>query len=119
MLSKFSITGIGALQKELSNLNNFAKHVPNIVKKNGADLERTMKRNASFTRGYQTGETKRSIRLTIKGGGYTADVKPSTEHAFYLENGTRFMGAQPFVKPSLDSVKPKFISELQRMKGGL
>lgn len=105
----------------MTDLNKAAKAQPRVketIKKHGSELERTMKRNATFTKGYQTGETKRSINTELRDAGYTASVKPTTEHAPYLELGTRFMGAQPFVNPSLKQQEPKFIKDIEKaMKG--
>lgn len=87
---------------------------------------------ADFSQGFQTGQTRNSIQW-ITGVGKTgglndspkkqaddkisvslknnqAAVGATTEHAVYLEFGTRKMAPQPFIRPSLaiiagDSVK--------------
>ena len=70
--------------------------------------------NAVFTHGYATGATKRSIKLEITDGGFAAKVTAGTDYSGYLEKGTRFMDAQPFMKPAFDVVQPKFINDLRR-----
>lgn len=101
---------VGAL-KSRTSLND----VKRTVKLNGSELETGMKRNASFTRGYQTGTTKRSIGLGMLDGGFTAKVAPTTHYSLYLEVGTRFMSAQPFVRPSFLKQRVKFINDMKRL----
>lgn len=89
--------------------------VKKTVQLNGSELERKMRRNASFKKGYQTGETKRSIRLNLEDGGLTARVAPTTHYSPYLEYGTRFMEAQPFVRPSYYAQRDVFIKDMRRL----
>lgn len=100
-----------AALKERTSLDD----VIQVVRNNGSGLENTMKRNASFTQGYQTGTTKRSINLRLSDMGFTATVAPTTQYSVYLEYGTRFMSPQPFIRNSLLTQKVKFLSELQRL----
>jgi len=74
-----------------------------------------MKRNASFTKGYQTGETKRSIETSIEGDGFSAVVGPKTHHSPYLEYGTRYMESQSFVRPSFSVQEKIFIKDMRRL----
>ena len=74
-----------------------------------------MQDHADFTKGYATGQTKRSIGLEIMDGGMTAASGPTTEYSEYLEYGTRFMEAQPFVNPALNEQKGKFLDDLQKL----
>ena len=89
--------------------------VKKTVKLNGAELDKRMKRNATFTQGYQTGETKRTITTSLSEGGFSSTTKPTTHYSFYLEKGTRFMAAQPFVKPSHAVQSKIFIKDMQRL----
>lgn len=115
---KISVKGTDLLIKHLSKIKDldFAR---NTVKKHGAKLQKVMKDNARpgkiFVKGYSTGETERSIGLETKDGGLTVVVAPNTEYAAYVEYGTRFMEAEPFVRPALDCVKGGFIEDLEKM----
>lgn len=113
-MGSIRITGLDKLEKALKE-NVTLNDVKRVVKTNGSQLHRKMQRNADFTKGYQTGTTKRSIGLEISDGGFTANVGPETEYAPYLEYGTRFMDAQPFVKPSLEEQEKKFKSDLEKL----
>ena len=89
--------------------------IKRVIRINGADLNATMVREAVFVRGYSTGATRRSITLNITDGGLTARVKPGTHYSVYVEYGTYKMTPQPFVRPALNSVKPKFIKDIERV----
>lgn len=108
------IKGLKELQKQLKK-NADPADIKFIVRQNGSELQRRMQDKADFTKGYATGTTKRSIGLEIKDDGMTAEVGPETEYAEYLEFGTRFMDAQPFVQPALDEQKDIFISDLKKI----
>lgn len=107
------INGDAPLKKALQTAANMEAHKA-IVKKYGAELQRTAKRNAVFTKGYATGATKRKITLELQDGGFEAKVEAGTDYAAYLEVGTRKMNAQPFMKPAFDVVQSRFIADLRR-----
>lgn len=120
------VTGLDKLQKALKD-NVTMDDVKRVVRTNGRQLHRKMQANADF-KGHMgwvpgkgrtfispTGQTKRSIGLEIVDNGFTAEVAPTTEYSTYLEYGTRFMQAQPFVKPSLNEQKQKFKSDMQKL----
>ncbi len=106
--------GISDLQKGLAKKIQL-DDVKRVVKQNGSELQRGTQRNADFKKGYQTGTTKRSIGLEFTDGGLTAEVEPKTEYAPYLEFGTRFMEAQPFVKPAWEVQKEQFKKDMDKL----
>lgn len=108
------VKGLDKLQKALKD-NVSLEDVKTVVQKNGERLQRKMKKNADFKKGYQTGTTKRSIGLEIKDSGFTAEVAPETEYSPYVEHGTRFMEAQPFIRPAFEEQKAKFKSDMQKL----
>lgn len=108
------ITGIEKLQVKLKK-NVKMDDVKRVIKNNGAQLQNKMVRNANFVKGYQTGTTKRSIKLDVTDFGLTAEVGPTTEYSGYLEYGTRCMEAQPFVKPSLDEQEKQFERDFKKL----
>ena len=108
------VTGLDKLQKALKQ-NATLNDVKKVVRHHGSKLQRKMQEKADFKKGYATGTTKRSIKLHIEDGGFTAAVEPETEYSPYLEYGTRFMEAQPFVTPALNEQASKFKSDLQKL----
>lgn len=113
-MPSLKVEGLDELQTAIKGKFNLdaAKRV---VKQNGSELQTKMQKNADFKMGYQTGTTKRSIALEIKDAGLTAEVEPGTEYSPYLEYGTRFMDAQPFVKPAYEAQKAQFKADMQRL----
>ena len=108
------IEGLDALEKKLRQ-NATLNDVKRVVKTNGAQMQNKIVRNANFKRGYQTGATKRSVRLNITDGGMTAESGPTTEYSPYVEWGTRFMEAQPFVRPAYNQQKEKFKLDMDKL----
>lgn len=106
--------GLYELQKGLKK-NITLDHVKDIVKQNGAEMQERMQEKADFKKGYQTGTTKRSIGLDIVDAGLTADVAPTTEYSPYLEFSTRFMEAQPFVRPSFEEQVEIFKKDMAKL----
>lgn len=113
-MAKIKIDGLDELEKKLK-ANVTLNDVKRVVKENGAELQKKMQNKADFKMGYQTGTTKRSIGLEIKDGGFTAESGPETEYSPYLEYGTRFMEAQPFVRPALEEQAEQFKSDMQKL----
>ena len=61
-----------------------------------------------------TGALKKSI-FSAKAGDLTYKVTAPQHYAIYVEKGTRKMRAQPFLKPALDTERPKLISNLRKI----
>lgn len=112
----FSIQGSDELIAAMQKLQKLDE-VKRIVKTNGVALQsNTMsKMDATYTRGYSTGATKRSTSLKFSDGGLTATVHPGTTYFPYLELGTRFMAARPTLKPAFDKVKLAFKKDLEKL----
>lgn len=113
-MAKIKVTGLDKLQKALKE-NVTMNDVKKAVRHHGSALQTNMQGKADFKMGYQTGTTKRSIGLQIKDSGFAAEVGPETEYSPYLEYGTRFMSAQPFVKPAYNEQKEKFKRDMQKL----
>lgn len=91
--------------------------VKQTVKKHGNQLEKRMikQTETSFKKGYSKGDTAGTINCSIVDDGLTAKVGPKTEYAEYVEYGTRFMEAEPFIKPALDEQKELFKNDLKKL----
>lgn len=62
-----------------------------------------------------TGFMKRSIGLTQGGGGLNIKVSPTAEYAPYVEYGTRYQAAQPFMRPAFQQQEKKFKSDVDKL----
>lgn len=97
--------------KENANLDD----VKNTIKVNTVNLTNEMIRAASFTKGYQTGTTKRSIAMELRNDGFSGVTGPKTVYAPYLIYGTRHMNAQDFFRPAYFKYEQLFISDMKRL----
>lgn len=85
--------------------------VKRVVRKHGAELQAKAQRNAPI----DTGNLKRSIGLESRDGGLTAESEATAAYAGYVEYGTRFMNAQPYLKPAFEEQKAKFKNDMKKL----
>ena len=104
------VVGLEKLQKKLKQ-NIRMEDVKKVVRHNGAEMQAKAQQNAPV----DTGTLKRSIGLEIADGGMSAEVEPMAEYAPYVELGTRFMEAQPYLKTAFDEQKEKFKKDMQKL----
>lgn len=113
-MATVKIKGLKRLQKSLKD-NATLSDVKTVVKQNGIEMQAKMVRNAVFGRGYSTGATKQSIRGQSINGGLAYKAGPGTYYSPYVEYGTRFMSAQPFVRPAYNDQKVIFERDLKKL----
>lgn len=105
------LSGIDALQKKLRK-NATLADVKFIVKSNGASMTSNSQRLAPVDSGY----LKRNILQEVSSDGLESTTEPkNVDYAGYVENGTRFQTAQPFVKPAFDVQKKVFLNDMERL----
>lgn len=109
-MAKVKVVGIEKLQAKLEK-NVRLDDVRRVVRTNGAQMQEKSMRNAPV----DTGHLKRSIGLNMTDAGLTAEVTPTAEYAPYVELGTRFMEAQPYLKPAFDEQKEKFEKDMKKL----
>ena len=109
-MGDIKIVGMEKLQKKLKK-NVRLDDVKRVVRHNGAEMQEKAQRNAPV----DTGTLKRSIGLEITDGGMSAEVEPTAAYAPYVELGTRFMEAQPYLKPAFDEQKEKFKKDMKQL----
>lgn len=104
------VVGIEKLQAKLKK-NVQLDDVKRVVRRNGAEMQEKAQRNAPV----DTGHLKRSIGLETTDAGMAAEVEPTADYAPYVEYGTRFMEAQPYLKPAFDDQKEKFKKDMKKL----
>lgn len=114
-------TGLNELQRGLVERSRL-EEAKMAVKKHGARLQQGAQKNAPVGTpestgipGYLGGTLRQSIGLSIEDGGLTAHVEATAHYAGYVELGTRFMRAQPYMKPAFNQVKGKFNADLRKL----
>ena len=103
-------TGLNELQRGLIERSHL-EEAKGVVAKYGSKLQTQAQENAP----YHSGTLQRSIGLEIKYSGLTASIEATAHYAGYVELGTRFMAAQPYMKPAFNAVKGKFNAELKKL----
>lgn len=93
--------------KDRATLND----VKMMVRLNGAEMAEKAKRNAPV----KTGDLRGSITQEISDGGLTTKVAPHMDYSAYVELGTRFMEAQPYLKPAMNKQEGRFVADLKRL----
>ena len=109
-MPKIKIVGAEKLQAKLKK-NKTMNDVKHIVRHNGTELQAKAQRNAPI----DTGNLKRSIGLEINDSGLTAESEATAAYAGYVEYGTRFMNAQPYMKPAFEEQKIKFRNDMKKL----
>ena len=61
------------------------------------------------------GHLQASIRLDIVDNGFTAEVAPHMYYAGYVEWGTRYMAAQPYIRPAFMQESARFKADLAKL----
>lgn len=105
-----SITGISELNKKLRQ-NATLDDVKKIVKMNGSELASEAEHKSPI----DTGTLERSIHFSETANGLTAIVEPSTEYQGYVEFGTRYMSAQPYMGPAFRKQVKQFKQDMERL----
>lgn len=80
---------------------------------NGAELQKKAQRKAPVKTGY----LRRSIGLSsdLADRGLTVRVRAQADYAGYVEWGTRYMYAQPFMRPAYKEQKRQFKKDMKRL----
>lgn len=123
-MAKIYFEGLEDLNKKLKK-NVKMDTVKRTIQGNGKELLDKATKNAEFKGHYKgkkfitpSGTTQRSIPAAgpeISNGGLTVTVGATTEYAEYVENGTRFMEAQPFVGPAFNIQKEIFKKDMKKL----
>lgn len=109
-MASVKVTGFKELEMKLKR-NADMQEVKKIVKEHGANLQKKAQRNAPI----DTGTLKRSIGLEIKNEGISAEVEATADYSAYVELGTRFMQAQPYLMPAFNEQKEKFKKDMKNL----
>lgn len=114
--------GFEALQQGIKfKTRSVRKDVAKVVEENTEKMYRRAKADAHFGRyplknpkKKSTGYLRKNIRMQIRDGGLTGVTGTTAEYGGYVEKGTRFMRAQPFVKPGFEEISKEFYEDLKK-----
>ena len=114
-MGEVKLVGMRELTAKLEHSCKNKDLVKTVVAKNGNQLNERMKRKMkeAYVKGYSQGDTAGSVNTVITDGGMTANVGPTTDYAMYVEYGTRYMKAEPAVRPAFEEQVPIFKRDMQ------
>ncbi len=119
MRCKIDMRGLSQLEKKL--LKGVSKEkISQVVRLNTAELTQKAKDRAPISTektnpGGAHGQLKRSIIPSVGSGGLVGKVNATVDYAEYVEMGTRFMAAQPYMKPAFDQQKEVFLDDMKKL----
>ena len=112
MQTKIRLDGLSELKRGLESKPKDVKPaLQRILQKHGAALQQKEMRAVPV----DTGTLKRSIILDVNYESLTATVEPTAHYASYVEYGTRYMNAQPFVRPSYNAQVTLFRQDVKNL----
>lgn len=126
-MGEVKIKGMDRLIAKLEYCGANRDAVKAVVLKNGNQMNEQMKDNMehAYIKVYKTGrkkgqpihtgQTAGSVNTVITDGGMTAEVGPTTEYSPYVEYGTRFMEAEPTIRPAFDRQVPIFKRDMEAL----
>lgn len=106
----FSIKGTSQIEKHLKRAATM-NDVKNVVQLNTSEMQQKAQRKAPV----DTGALKRYITLSVIDGGLTGRINALMNYSAYVEFGTRFQTAQPFIKPAYNEQKKQYERDLMRL----
>lgn len=110
MKASLGFKGIDELIRHLEKKMTL-EDVKKVVITNTSEMANQMQKRAPV----DTGFMRRSVTMSIMSGGLVGMATPTAEYAPYVNYGTRFQAAQPFVSNAFNYQKVKFIAEMQRL----
>lgn len=111
------LVGMDKLVAKLEYCGGNREAVKTVVWKNGNQLNERIKEKMknAYIKGYSHSYTAGSVNTIITDDGMTANVGPTTEYSTYVEYGTRFMQAEPAVRPAWEEQVPVFKKDMEAL----
>lgn len=127
-MSDIKIEGIERFQKKIKK-NVSLNDVKKVVRHYGQRMEKYAKMNTEEFKGHYewrkgegyvfvepTGNLKRGIISESKRDGLEWETTSTVDYAGYVEYGTRFMDAQPYLKPAFKDEAENMKHDLKRLE---
>ena len=107
---KLEIHGLDDLENKLKEGADLGL-VKDVLKKHATQMQQKAMRDVPV----DTAALKRSIMLSMHDDGLTWKLKPLINYASYVEYGTRFNRAQPFIRPAFYQQRAKLLNDLRKI----
>ncbi|MBA4699229.1 MAG: HK97 gp10 family phage protein [Ruminococcus sp.] len=110
-MADIKIIGLDKLEKQLKK-NATLNDVKQAVKMSGTTLQEEAKRIVPVD---SSNLKDTMIGPEISNGGMTVEVAAMAEYGEYVEYGTRYMEAQPYMRPALKKAEKEFRANMKKM----
>lgn len=107
---KIEIEGGDELVRSIRNRLGADRVVP-VIRRNTSQAQAKAMRLSAV----DTGFMKRSITMRIDISGLAGYIVAGADYSPYVEMGTRYMTAQPFMRPAAREQAPIFLSDLRNL----
>tara|TARA_Y100001951_G_C11168871_1_gene199093 strand:- start:234 stop:593 length:360 start_codon:yes stop_codon:yes gene_type:complete len=97
--------------EKLSN-RNLDDRIKKVVQIAARNIEKDAKQRMTDWPAVDTGATRNSIFVDPGTPSFSHRIGPTTEYAPFIEFGTRYMSARPYMIPALEKEAPRFIAAL-------
>lgn len=91
--------------------NTELTEVKDVLRVNGEQMLQRARKNAPV----ETGELRDSLRMDIDEAGFSVNIKSDVDHASYVEYGTRYKHAQPFIGPAFKRQQRRLKKDLSKL----
>ena len=107
---KIEIEGADELVRSIRNRLGADRVVP-VIRRNTSQAQQKAMRLAAV----DTGFMKRSITMRIDITGLAGYIVAGADYSPYVEMGTRYMSAQPFMRPAAREQAPIFLRDMKNL----
>ena len=99
--------------EKLSKFNNqLDDKIKTVVQIAARNIEKDSKQRMTDQDAVDTGATRLSIFVSPGTPSFSQHIGPTTEYAPFIEFGTRFMPARPYMIPALEQEKIRFMQAI-------
>lgn len=112
------VEGLTELKRVMKNMTHIENDVADIMKFNSSEAVDITVANAKgvMNKGYWTGNLARMVTSDMA-DKLSFNLISGAHYSGYLEYGTRFMVAEPFMRPSIKQIKKNLRDDFSRLLG--
>lgn len=114
MSKSVKIVGLNAFIKSVKNKpKEVQRAVDQEIQKSILRIERSAKKSAAWDTGWMSNDIYSIMTAMAKG-----EVISPADYSIYIEEGTRYMAAQPFLYPAIKADYPLLMKNLNKLMRG-
>ena len=114
MSKSVKIVGLNAFVKDLNKQPKIVQQaVDQEIQKSILRIERSAKKSAAWDTGWMANSIYSTMTAMAKG-----EIVSPADYSIYIEEGTRYMAAQPFLYPAFKADYPLLMKNLNKLMRG-